>query len=372
MKKKRVGLAALLVAAALPAILSTGTANAVPAPNGTADALGVVGSDTIQDVTDAIATQWNADNTNNPAPRDTIYNVKAFFSGTKTVPSDGVASCTSLTYAQTPTGTQVQAPAGSGAGKTALANSVAAGDGCVDVARSSSGPSASDPAAFEYYAFARDAVSWASTTGANSPANVTLAQLQGIYNCTITNWQTVGGKNSAIRRYLPQAGSGTRNFFISNILGFDPTTISTSACPAVRISNENDFTSIPTADRSRAIVPYSAGQWISQLNKVVPDLHAVSRIRGIDGRNPVIYNSGLQTAKADTTVYNSPNFQGGRNVYYVLDSDSVQYPAALRTFGFNSTGPSALCAGTYNSTITKYGFATLPDSGGNSRFCRLS
>ena len=52
-----------------------------------------------------------------------------------------------------------------------------------------------------------------------APATLSRAQLVGIYDCTITDWATVGGVAGPIQRYYPQVGSGTRSFFSTDILG---------------------------------------------------------------------------------------------------------------------------------------------------------
>jgi phosphate transport system substrate-binding protein len=98
------------------------------------------------------------------------------------------------------------APSGSGAGKAALAESTNLTTACIDIARSSSGRAATDPQTFEYYGFAKDAVSWAHFPGA-APADLTIQQLRAIYACSVTNWNEVGGQDAAVVRYLPPAGS---------------------------------------------------------------------------------------------------------------------------------------------------------------------
>src|SRR5262249_26500042 len=40
-----------------------------------------------------------------------------------------------------------------------------------------------------------------------------------IYDCRYNNWKDVGGADMPIQRVLPSAGSGTRTFFVNNILG---------------------------------------------------------------------------------------------------------------------------------------------------------
>jgi subtilisin family serine protease len=220
-----------------------------------------------------------------------------------TVPSD--ASCASVTYASAASPSSVAAPDGSDAGRDELRGSVAgtypdptsdAGRGCVDIARSDLPPRPVGPdgdnASFEYYAFALDAVTWASPS-LNAPANLTVAQLRAIYNCTDTDWSQVGGSPGQIQRFLPQASSGTRKFFISNVLaGADPTTVSTPSCPAViQDIEENTGTDLytpnilnPTGSDAtfyqQAILPYSAGKFVFQAtNSTNPSLDVRGGVR---------------------------------------------------------------------------------------------
>ncbi len=377
MSARPLRLASAFFAACALTATAAGTALAVPPSDGAVDQLTVVGSDTTQDVMGAIATRWNSDAVN-AAPKDFLRNVRAFGGGTLTVPADG--ACASKTWAitpTTPTGTQEQAPTGSGAGKTRLAASVAAGDGCVDIARSSSGRGTSDPATFEYYAFARDAVSWAAFPGA-SPAsrNLSLTQLRNIYNCTITNWSQVGGTNQQIQRYIPQSGSGTRSFFLSNVLGFDPTTITRANCPAVNQAlPENDGSAVPAAGRPAAILAYSASQWISQGNARTADLRAGSYVGKVAGQDPVLANANGTFSPRPNVYGETSTFVGARYVYNVLDRTSRQYTEAVRSVGFvpgsGVAGASRLCSGAYAATVRSFGFAALP-ADANGVTCRLS
>ncbi len=74
-----------------------------------------------------------------------------------------------------------------------------------------------------------DAPSTVRTAGSDTGPNngLTLAQVQGIYECTITNWDQitvngVSGANAPIVTFWPQSGSGTRAVY-TDVLGFDPT-----------------------------------------------------------------------------------------------------------------------------------------------------
>ena len=188
---------------------------------------------------------------------------------------------------------ETAAPDGSTNGKNALADANTgaspyngggantAPNGCVAIARSSSGPSpgaAPDLATFEYYAYAVDGVTW-GTTSLNAPAVLTQSQLQAIYNCQITNWSQVGGSPGPIQRVLPQNGSGTLKFFLSNVLGTAQGNLPASAtnCPAIEQIQENQFFDLyhgssqfgppgNAATYPNAIGPYSAGQWSFQSN----------------------------------------------------------------------------------------------------------
>src|SRR5206468_3244635 len=129
----------------------------------------------------------------------------------------------------------------------------------IDIARSSSGRGASDPSTFQYYGYALDAVGIASWPGGNSVNHLSVQEIRDIYACTVTNWNQVGGGNASIVRYIPQAGSGTRSFFINTVLGgANP---STSCGTPIEIQ-ENDGTGVTAANQPNAIFPYSVAQWI--------------------------------------------------------------------------------------------------------------
>lgn len=101
----------------------------------------------------------------------------------------------------------------------------------VDIARSSSGPGEgfqctaanatingvqlypAGQRVLRFIAFARDALTWSKWAGGASASvtNLTQAQLRGIFvDCTITNWNQVGGANAAIRVWTVIPAAGTR------------------------------------------------------------------------------------------------------------------------------------------------------------------
>ncbi len=349
--------------AACACLTLTGTASAVAPANGLSETIAAAGSDTTADITGAILANansaaakasWNTD-------PDNYVNVPPLLSGTQTftVPADPFAD--QVVYsASNP------APNGSSQGKAALKASAEAGDGKIDIARSSSARSSSDPSTFEFFSFATDGVTWASSaTGSGAGLTLTLAQLRGIYSGTITNWNQVGGANAAIVVYLPQTGSGTLSFFTGTVLGFDPTTKPVT----IKRFQEHDGNSILAADRSRAIAPFSIAQWIAQGNAVTPDKRAGFTVNPLTGAgfngSPVSGSAGNYTP-AFTTA-----FLGSRSVYNIVDSRTPSYDQAKRAIGFD-TGDTAsiaspLCGGQLATKIKQYGFLTV--SGPNGLSC---
>jgi phosphate transport system substrate-binding protein len=351
----------IAVVVAGTSLVLTANANAIPGPNAIPEVIAAVGSDTTFSVTGAIF------DLSNPAPvntdPDNYVNVPPTLPPNTCFQVPGDRYYPAHSYCNPATATSPLPPDGSTAGKTALKNSAAIVDnGQVDVARSSSPRNtATDPATFEYYGFAKDGVSWAaSSTGAGANVTLTIAQLRGIYDGSITNWSAVGGTPSPIKVYLPQVGSGTLSFFTSKVLGFDPTTKPVT----INRFQENDATSIPTADQNSAITPFSIAQWVAQGNAApgVTDKRAgffEGTLTGAGSDGPPVTGTPGTYAPAFLDA-----FIGARTVYHVLDTRTPSYGAALNVVGYDATGPSPLCAGSLSSTLTQYGFKPLPLTAG--------
>jgi hypothetical protein len=269
-----------------------------------------------------------------------VFNIYAQPSSPQTVSSDGVSCNQSVTYASTPVPVgDVVAPNGGNLGRDALrqgsaynpTGAVPPNNGCVAIARSSSGPrkagttAGTDSSTFEYYAFALDAVSWASPS-LNAPAVLTPAQILGIYNCTYTNWAQVGGGSGPIQRFEPQPGAATRSFFESAFLGgLDPTTISSPSCPAVITTRSNGLpldesagNEINSAYYQKAIIPYDGGEWGFQSNNSInPTIDARNgvQIGGVvatrNAANPRSVSDGTTTSGSATVGSAGHGFQAG-------------------------------------------------------------
>ena len=296
--------------------------------------------------------------------------------------------------------TEGLAPNGSGAGATYLKNEHNGGvnghTACVDIGRSSGGPGAAtggDPSTFQYYAFALDAVSWA-TTSLKAPPTLTTAELQSIYRCQVTNWKnlpTHPGTDGQIQRYLPNPSSGTRKFFLSDVLQLtlDNTSNNTVAgkfdehsttagdggsCPAVRgdgtvdttwngssspVIEENEMTQIALGDRDKAIGPFSAGQWVFQAggegNPTI-DLRGGARLGGTvsltnQNNSSVFWGATDGAYELNTAAAETAN---GGSVSGVVDEANVK----AENGNINEAG------GTYPGIRFVY---NILDSGGDTR-----
>ena len=108
-------------------------------------------------------------------------------------------------------------PTGSGAGRAELTA------GTADYARSSS---LGSETTLTYFAFAKDGIAIVTNNG-RTPANITLTQLTGIYNCSITDWSAITGEapGNTIEPIGMNPSSGTYATFKSKI-GTEPN----SAC----------------------------------------------------------------------------------------------------------------------------------------------
>lgn len=339
--------------------------------------LTAAGADATLEVSGAIVT-----GTNN-------YNIPTLPQTPFAVPGD--ANCPDLEYViATPGPNQVIAPISAGTGLNMLkaqSTNPVGQRGCLDIARSSSSPRglAQDNATFEYYAFALDSASWA-TTSLLAPATITKQQLKDIYNCTITDWSELpGGGSGPIQRYFTQVGSGMGAFFQSDLLdGQDPLAVSSADCPAAKRRQQSDASLIDPGDIQKAILPYATSNFIFQANnRTNPTLDkrngarlggitvpGPSEVRGL----PVEWNGldavwqqntspgGVVTegnAKVNTPV---PAFPGIKYVYHTIDSISPSYAEAAGLVGFNNVpagAKSVLCTGGRNSALLSYGFGPL-------------
>jgi hypothetical protein len=290
----------------------------------------------------------------------------------QSISSDTLTCSGGVTYSVSTT----QPPNGSGQGKTALANEETAAaneQGCIDFSRSSSppaphsetlpstGPETGDPSGshLDYYAYALDGV--APVVGSDAPSTVrvsgsdvgagnglTLAQVQGIFDCTITNWNqiTVNGQtgaNSPIVIFWPQSGSGTRAVY-TDVLGYDPT----------------DLTRSPNACTSsdEVITGFTSGSLTAPMEENTEDgiiyQNSIGVAASADAAGVAV--PAGQVAAAAAYIYSAGKFASEWND--TTDNNSTANNVVATQLGAGTTNIGNFLAGTLS-------MATVQDTNGN-------
>jgi hypothetical protein len=235
--------------------------------------------------------------------------------------------------------------------------------------------------ALTFIPFARDAVSFAFWDhGGTAINNITVAQLQALYGPGSTGSITVGTKT--VHACMVQTGSGTGKFFVGAIGGAVTEATAHSAATAASCDNQeengaNQFfttasTNWPTATlpNDDAIIPFSAGSWISQFNPATAlDRSATGRTNGVDLGSPdTTANPGVFLPKPYTVsgTTESPNAayygdtQWGRNLFVVVPTAKIsglRRDTGLVALFAGST--AAICQTAAQNTAHQFGFDSL-------------
>ncbi|MFD7880001.1 Ig-like domain repeat protein [Streptomyces sp. NPDC059766] len=352
---------AALVAAAVVAggLALASPAYADPTTPGTFRSLVGVGSDTTQDVLNALA----GDSVNGVTrPAVTAESGAGIASYDAIEPNTGSTTSSIKTRS---TGPSFLRPNGSGKGRLALSQALT-GDkypdssgvaitGQVDFARSSSGPSTSGTA-LTYIPFARDAVGIA-VKGSSDLDGLSVDDLHDIYSGTVTEI-----KGQTLHPKIPQSGSGTRKFFLGAI-GLTDATLSPNI-PTVQENQANDGLT-----EDGAIEPFSVGSWIAQINGVAPNhskeaadaggrLASVTLPGDTGATSPVAMANG----KLTPVNYYYENATFGRDVYNVvptraIDPTSVFFDKDLYdVFVTSGSHTAAMASDNAETTIAAFGF----------------
>jgi phosphate transport system substrate-binding protein len=339
-----------------------------------------VGSDTIQDVMNQFALDefpgqvgsWDAVNPDTGAAHEDIT-PKPGCSMTR--PNGSGEGLAALRKSINPSTTAVQ-----------LADPPEAG--CVDFSRSSSGPgaNASTNGALQYVPFALDAVATATgpataVTGSDPAVATAITQADKFTLGTLTSpgdliklyrdcaTVTEGGVTydpkipaqagaQQIHLYVPQAGSGTRNFWAST-LGFNATTLPSCVHDTVVGTGtpvEEHDGSVYAQDAD-ALGPFSIAQYVAQTNGHHDRRHHAA----LHSLNPSA-TGGTAVAPIVNGALNS-SYPITREVYNIvlrsrITSGSSNFDPTLAAL---LVGPnSQLCSDEF--TILDFGFATLDNS----------
>lgn len=349
MKIKKIAALGAAVGLVLSGVAFASSASAEPVSNSYA----IVGSDTLQDSMNALAngTTVSGASVRILAAGQTVGNFDAF----------GSAAIQTK-----PGGVYFARPNGSGSGRDALRASVSGANwsvsnnatparaitGQVDIARSSSGPgsSANADGRLLYIPFGRDAVAYAYKGGTAAWANLTAAQLKSIYDGTLTSIDGV-----PVTPRLPQAGSGTRTFFL-NALGYSG---SAPTAPAVNDTGNTTPENDATVLGDNQIIPFSVANWVAQANNV-SGVNTVAAAPTVGLGSPVA-GQAPYTGTAPNLVPNSgfyANTTFGRDVYLIVERAKVQ-----SSFTYSGAPAyDAVLAGLVDSTKTTSftNFSTAP------------
>lgn len=369
----RAALATAAAGASLAAVIPTGPANADPKQY---SAFHGVGSDTIEDVTNAFSG---------------FSGTQAYTPLTSSAPGffqlaswDATGSACITTKIGGPT---FNRPNGSGQGARALARALDGGgfgnascggpldiSGQIDFSRSSSAPSVAGTQ-LSYVPFARDGVSFAYYRADGSPVtSLTRQQLQALFT---TGAQTINGV-----RILPcgiQTGSGTYSFW-NSVTGANATTENTATTECNNLlgagvrAQENDAAAIvargnaadAAVNGTQVVIGFSAAAFIAKSNGVTEDPAPPATVgigaignngSGVDLGSPV---TGTAPNLAPVAAfYNDTVF--GRSVYNVVPTakiDSAFGNAELKSMFRGAT--SAVCQA--DATVSRFGFLPLPDA----------
>ncbi|MFG6444023.1 substrate-binding domain-containing protein [Microbacterium sp. P07] len=312
MKLKKIAALGAAVGLLLSGVGLASTASAEPVSNSYV----AVGSDTLQDAMNALTNGTSASGSYVRVLADgqTIGNFDAFGSAAIQTKSSGPF------FAR---------PNGSGAGRDALRRSIdgnpwsVSGNttparsitGQVDIARTSSGAGSNANAAGRllYVPFGRDAVAYAYKGGTAAWANITAAQLKGIYEGTITSIDGV-----TVKPRLPQTASGTRSFFLGAIAVTNPAGVADASNTTVP---ENDATVLGEGE----IIPFSAASWVAQANNV-SGVNTIAAATGVSMGSPIA-GAAPFTGTAPSLVPNSAfyaNTTFGRDTFLIVERARVQ------------------------------------------------
>ena len=378
--KKRLALGLVFTTALASSGVLGGSASADPKQY---SAVVGVGSDTVQDVMNALAGTTNGVQYT-PINSGSASSFRQEISFDATVPTGGADTCLTAKL-NGPTFTR---PNGSGAGRKALyaaSGLSSAGwtgsaigalgvcatavdiSGQVDFARSSAGPAAGDLGTdMTYIPFGRDGVSFGYYRAAGSPVtSLTRAQLTTLFT---TGPQTIGGV-----RIVPcgiQTSSGTYSFWntVTTATAAQEATATTECNALISTGRleENDGTALKlrgdaeqtSSPGTEVIVGFSAASFIAKSNLVAPGLPpagvgigAISdNGSGVPLGSPV---AGTAPALTPTSGFYSDSVFG-RNVYVVLPTTVATGPGnvAIKALFVNNT--SAICQAT--TTINTFGF----------------
>ncbi|WP_084467301.1 substrate-binding domain-containing protein [Actinokineospora inagensis] len=316
----------IVVAAATAALagLLAGNAQADPTGPPTYRDLVGVGSDTTQTVLNGLADSV------------TVNGVKVLGS----YDARGSAQIVTKDPATNPA-CSIARPENSGGGVTALQNDIQAGTNCVQFARSSSNSAATNPN-LKFIPFAVDALTYAVRSDSSVPKKLTKLQLTAIYTCA----------NTAFKPLAPQFGSGSRSFFVKNVMP------SGTVDSATLFGVGGQYSCVNDKDASGEGIQEHVGTYLTDVKNLVPYSIAVYNSQ-VYGNAPAAQGKAVLGTIDNVQPTNmNTNSILKRDVYNVIPADKLAVAPYSTVF---VGGDSLVCKAT--DVITRYGFGVNPTCG---------
>jgi phosphate transport system substrate-binding protein len=185
----------------------------------------------------------------------------------------------------------------------------------IDYASSSRAAQSTDLQGLNFVAYGKDGISWFHFTKVNGVAssssavtNLSLTQLTGIWNGTITNWSTVGGANAPIVVYVANKGSGTESVW-KGALGITDVPPGVTSTTHV-VFQDDDSQIISQGNAKNAIYYYSDGYFATHCKKGFcngnkKDVAALGSINGVAPTKTSILNNTFPVTRFLYSVYSN-------------------------------------------------------------------
>lgn len=367
--KTKAGLKLVTVAAVLTVAFGTvAPAYAEPA-TGTFPPLAGVGSDTTQDVLNGLASSLGGGISAIGSYDATLVGsaqirTRSVSSPLFNRPNGSTAGVQALSASVNNTGTRLF-PASGGVSIT----------GQVDFARSSSAPSSSYVGTdLTFIPFARDAVTFAVSAASDFPRDIALGAasqdalspapftLRNIYRGTVTRYSDSDFNQVTIRPIIPQAGSGTRSFWLGALGLTEAAIVNTPTTDLSNTAQEHDGSSVTGVGD---IMPFSIAQFIAQGNyralpTTVPERRGNVELGRVGTIKPLLASTG-------GGVELNAAFPINRLVFNVVETSRLSTTAVPADFLLRSTfagTTSTVCNA--ETTIRQYGFAPIGSLCGNT------
>jgi hypothetical protein len=277
-----------------------------------------------------------------------------------------------------------------GSARPAVTPTTAQLAGNIDFARSSSGPSgARADGVVTYIPFGIDAMTYATSPNSKIPSGIPIGtdgntsevSLKNIFKGNITKVITnasgefikletpnyvpqAGETQNTINAYIPQAGSGTRSFWIgSSVINITEAQIAAGSTAAkdqwsdngvLKPVQEHDGSAV--ANDNFALVGFSIAQFVAQTNGVSP-----SRLKGAVLRTmaPTAGGEAVDpTTGTGTNLVTNPNWVAIKRTVYNIVPTALANAAGTNAIKRAFVGENSLVC-KEKATIQKYGYGLL-------------